>query len=87
VKLCPIRVSRAAPHYADARPLHDLLVERMPDRLVWGSDWPFLGLTGDARPTIAALLALFALWTPDAAVRRCILVDNPARLYGYEEIA
>jgi predicted TIM-barrel fold metal-dependent hydrolase len=26
---------------------------------------------------------LFHDWTPDAATRRRILVDNPARLYGF----
>jgi predicted TIM-barrel fold metal-dependent hydrolase len=24
-----------------------------------------------------------AIWAPDAAVRKKILVDNPARLYGF----
>ena len=29
------------------------------------------------------LLDLFYEWTPDAATRHRILVDNPARLYGF----
>ncbi len=30
------------------------------------------------------LLNLLALWAPDAALRKRILVDNPAALYGFE---
>jgi predicted TIM-barrel fold metal-dependent hydrolase len=26
---------------------------------------------------------LFATWAPDAAVRKTILVENPAKLYGF----
>jgi predicted TIM-barrel fold metal-dependent hydrolase len=29
------------------------------------------------------LLNLLAVWAPDAAIRKKILVDNPARLYGF----
>ncbi len=29
------------------------------------------------------LLHLFAIWAPDAALRQRILVDNPARRYGF----
>jgi 2-pyrone-4,6-dicarboxylate lactonase len=29
------------------------------------------------------LLDLFNEWTPDAAIRHRILVDNPARLYDF----
>jgi predicted TIM-barrel fold metal-dependent hydrolase len=29
------------------------------------------------------LLNQLAVWAPDAAVRKKILVDNPARLYGF----
>ncbi|HEY0354542.1 MAG TPA: amidohydrolase family protein, partial [Enterovirga sp.] len=29
------------------------------------------------------LLSLLATWVPDAETRRKILVDNPARLYGF----
>jgi predicted TIM-barrel fold metal-dependent hydrolase len=42
--------------------------------LVWGTDWP--------HPP-GHLLDLFNEWTPDAAVRRKILVDNPAGLCGF----
>jgi predicted TIM-barrel fold metal-dependent hydrolase len=35
-------------------------------------------------PDDAALLELFAQMVPDAALQKRILVDNPARLYGFE---
>ena len=31
----------------------------------------------------AHLLNQLAVWTPDPAIRKKILVDNPARLYAY----
>ena len=37
--------------------------------------------------TARALPAAPGKWVPDAAVRKKILVDNPARLYGFEAAA
>jgi predicted TIM-barrel fold metal-dependent hydrolase len=34
-------------------------------------------------PNDGRLLNLLLRWTPDALIRRKILVDNPARLYGF----
>ena len=34
-------------------------------------------------PNDGDLLDLLGDWAPDEAVRRQILVDNPARLYGF----
>ncbi|KAF1050073.1 amidohydrolase family protein [Xylophilus sp.] len=53
-----------------------------PDRLVWGSDWPHPTERGRV-PDDAALLDRWAARVPHAEVRRRILVDNPARLYGF----
>jgi predicted TIM-barrel fold metal-dependent hydrolase len=76
------RLSRSAPDYPDARPFHEALVRANPDRLVWGSDWPHPRIEGEM-PDAGRLLELFQKWTPDEATRRCILVDNPARLYDF----
>jgi len=35
------------------------------------------------RSTTAACSTNPRVWAPDAAVRKTILVDNPARLYGF----
>jgi predicted TIM-barrel fold metal-dependent hydrolase len=82
MKLALCRVSRAKPAYADARPLHDALVAANPDRLVWGSDWPYVRM-GDLTPDAGHLLDLFRDWVGDAALERRVLVDNPAALYGF----
>lgn len=76
------RASECYPDYEDARPLHEALVKTNPDQLLWGSDWPHPRLDRDM-PDTGHLLDLFNAWTPDAALRRKILVENPARLYGF----
>lgn len=76
------RISTRYPDYPDARPFHEALVAANPQQVVWGSDWPHPRIEGEM-PDDGVLLDLFNAWTPDAAVRRQILVDNPARLYGF----
>ncbi|MBN8939857.1 MAG: amidohydrolase family protein [Rhizobiales bacterium] len=81
VKLPVCRVSKAAPGHADARPFHEAYLAAAPDRLLWGSDWPYVRMA--PAPDAGRMLDLFFEWTPDEAARRRILVDNPARLYGF----
>ena len=76
------RLSNSAPDYPEARAFHKALVAANPDQLVWGSDWPHPRIEADM-PDAGHLLDLFNDWTPDASVRKRILVDNPARLYGF----
>jgi len=76
------RLSERAPDYDDARPFHEALVRANPERLVWGSDWPHPRLEGEM-PDAGHLFELFHAWTPDEVVRQCILVANPAKLYGF----
>ncbi len=70
------------PPHADVLPLARALVERAPERLLWGSDWPhpdhFRPMPNDGD-----LLDLMLDWVPDEATRNRILVDNPARLFGF----
>lgn len=61
--------------------IHDLLVEACPERLIWGSDWPYVRL--DPAPDAAAMLNLFVEWVSDDRLIRRILVDNPATLYDF----
>jgi predicted TIM-barrel fold metal-dependent hydrolase/predicted NBD/HSP70 family sugar kinase len=87
------RSSEKAPAYADVAPLARALIAANPDRILWGSDWPHPhhAAPGRALDELAPFydiddgLALqqLAAWTRSAAVRRKILVDNPARLYGF----
>jgi 2-pyrone-4,6-dicarboxylate lactonase len=76
------RLSTRAPDYPDAKPFHEALIRANPDQLIWGTDWPHPRIEGEM-PDAGHLLDLFNEWTPDAAVRKRILVDNPARLYGF----
>jgi D-galactarolactone isomerase len=67
--------------YADIDAVAQVWVAAAPERLVWGSDWPHV--TERHKPDDVALLAQLADWAPDEALRHRILVDNPARLYGF----
>jgi 2-pyrone-4,6-dicarboxylate lactonase len=76
------RLSTRAPDYPDARPFHEALVRANPEQLIWGTDWPHPRIEGEM-PNAGHLLDMFNEWTPDAAVRKKILIDNPAKLYGF----
>lgn len=77
-----MRSRDGAPAYGDAFGLGRALVAAAPERLVWGSDWPH---TTEAPETVndADLLDVLASWCGTAAMRDRILVDNPAKLYGF----
>jgi predicted TIM-barrel fold metal-dependent hydrolase len=88
------RASDEAPDYPDVAPLARALIAANPERLVWGSDWPHpdSAAVPGRKPTDTApalpiddgrVLNLLAAWAPDPATRARILVENPARLYGF----
>jgi predicted TIM-barrel fold metal-dependent hydrolase len=88
------RASKLAPDYPDAAPLARALIAANSDRIIWGTDWPHpdSSTVPGRKPTDVAplfqiddgrLLNQLPVWAPDAAVRKTILVDNPARLYGF----
>jgi predicted TIM-barrel fold metal-dependent hydrolase len=92
------RVSQKAPDFTEVTPLAQALVAANPDRIVWGTDWPHPNSDhGRGKPLTeisppfpiddGLLLNQLPKWVPDAAVRKKILVDNPARLYGFEAVA
>jgi predicted TIM-barrel fold metal-dependent hydrolase len=77
------RISSGGPPYADAAAFVKALIEAAADRIVWGTDWPHPDVAGEM-PDDGLLLDLLSGWAPDAATRRRILVENPARLYGFD---
>ena len=87
------RSSEKAPAYDDVAPLARALIAANPERILWGTDWPHphAALPGAALDRITPSydiddgLALNQLrvWAPAAALRRKILVENPARLYDF----
>jgi predicted TIM-barrel fold metal-dependent hydrolase len=88
------RASKLAPDYPDAAPLARALIAANSDRIVWGTDWPHPDSVTppgkkptDVTPLLQIddghLLNQLPVWAPDAAIRKKVLVDNPARLYGF----
>jgi len=81
IKTCSYRVSSTGAPFADAEANVKALVAAAPERCLWGTDWPHPGM--DPVPDAGKLFDQFRAWVPDAATRQRILVDNPARLYGF----
>jgi len=88
------RASKLGPDYADCVPLAQSLIAANADRIVWGTDWPHPDSVtppgkqiSDGTPLFqiddGRLLNQLPVWAPDAAIRKKILVDNPAQLYGF----
>lgn len=64
-------------------PMRELMV-RWPSRMLWASDWPFVGLYDPVmRPHSGALLDWLIELGADVALREKILVRNPEALYGF----
>jgi predicted TIM-barrel fold metal-dependent hydrolase len=80
IKVCGAeRISM--PPYAAAVPIARALVEAAPTRVLWGTDFPHPNATHAADEADLVDLVLQFAATPLAQQR--LLVDNPARLYGF----
>jgi predicted TIM-barrel fold metal-dependent hydrolase len=88
------RASKLGPDYPDVAPLAQALIAANADRIVWGSDWPHPNSVAPVGGKPTDLTPLFQIddgrlfnqlpvWAPDVAIRKKILVDNPALLYGF----
>ncbi len=71
-----------APEYADAAVLAKALIRAAPERMLYATNWPHPSLKNNF-PDDAGLMDLLNDWAGSAEVRRQILVDNPAQLYGF----
>ncbi|MGP9807057.1 amidohydrolase family protein [Halomonas sp. AOP12-C2-37] len=71
------------PDYADVDPIAKRLIQHAPERVIWGSNWPHVGVPREHYPDDADQLDVLLHWA-DENVRQKILVDNPASLYGFE---
>ncbi len=94
VKISGAYHASTLPDYADVKPLAQMLIAANVDRVIWGSDWPHPNAAGQSSRALTEvtplfqvddgrLLNLLAVWAPDSAARKKILVDNPVRLYGF----
>jgi predicted TIM-barrel fold metal-dependent hydrolase len=83
------------PNHAGIDPMARALCAANPERIVWGSDWPHTPRHDLINPDrsqespfrdidTGGLLALLPRWLDDDALVHRVLVDNPARLYGFE---
>ncbi|ACM29937.1 amidohydrolase family protein [Rhizobium rhizogenes] len=78
---CPERLSKSGPpDYDDVVPFARTLVERFPDRVLWGTDWPHPNMKNHM-PDDGALVDFIPRIAPTETLQRKLLVDNPIRLY------
>jgi predicted TIM-barrel fold metal-dependent hydrolase len=86
------RISKQTPDYPDVALLAKALIAANAQRILWGTDWPHPAQIPGRNPTETTpllpiddgrLFNQLAVWAPDAAQRKTILVDNPAKLYGF----
>jgi len=90
----PYLSSTRTPDYPDVAPFARALVAANLERVLWATNWPHpdsVPTPGRKATDLAPLLKvddgrvfnLLAGWVPEPARRKTILVDNPARLYGF----
>lgn len=79
----PYRLTPEAYPYPSVVPAAQRLLEEVPQRLMWGSDWPHVFIKS-AMPNDGDLFNLFIDWLRDRDLLQTVLVDNPARVYGFE---
>src|SRR5687767_13951726 len=94
VKMSNADVLSTQADMSDITPYAKALIAANPERVVWGTAWPHpsAGAVPGRKYTDLALhrqtddgrvMNMLAVWAPDPAMRKMILVDNPARLYGF----
>jgi 2-pyrone-4,6-dicarboxylate lactonase len=77
---CPERLTVSGAPYEDVVPFAQTLVERFPDRVLWGTDWPHPNMPVEA-PDDGILVDVIPKIARNAALQKSLLVDNPTRLY------
>ncbi|MDF1791263.1 MAG: amidohydrolase family protein [Thalassobaculaceae bacterium] len=80
------RASRQGAPYRDGAAFAKALVADHGGKVLWGTDWPHPNFAGPV-PDDGALVDLIAEIAPGEDARRALMVDNPARLYGFGEDA
>jgi 2-pyrone-4,6-dicarboxylate lactonase len=85
--------SPSGPPWDDAAAIGRVLYAAAPERAIWGSDWPHVHQfirppnqspqPAHALPSESAGLDLLRRYLPDSQALQKVLVDNPARLFGF----
>ncbi|NIO39837.1 MAG: amidohydrolase family protein [Burkholderiales bacterium] len=78
------RISSESSPYGDVIPFARTLIDAAPQHMLWGTDWPHPALY-DSMPNDGDLLNALDDYAPEAALKKSILVDNPAVLYGFAD--
>lgn len=78
------KVSHQSYPFADAAEIAAALVSMAPDRILWGTDWPHPSVGPQGPTNDGDLVDLIPTYAPDADIQKKLLVDNPARLYGFD---
>jgi len=82
---CPERLTVTGPPYDDVVPFARTLVERFPDRVLWGTDWPHPNMKSHM-PDDGALVDVIPKIAVTERLQHALLIDNPMRLYWPEEL-
>jgi 2-pyrone-4,6-dicarboxylate lactonase len=77
---CPERLTVKGAPYDDVVPFAQTLVERFPDRVLWGTDWPHPNMPVEA-PDDGVLVDVIPRIAHSASLQKALLIDNPMRLY------
>lgn len=77
---CPERLTLQAPDYSDVVPFARTLVEKFPDRVLWGTDWPHPNMKSHV-PDDGKLVDVIPQIAVTKEAQQALLVDNPMRLY------
>lgn len=83
---CPERLTIGGPPYGDVIPFARTLVDRFPDRVLWGTDWPHPNMKSHM-PDEGILVDIIPQIAPTRIQQQALLVDNPMRLYWPDEVA
>jgi len=75
------RISISGPPFSDAVPFASACIEAAPDRAIWGTDWPHPNVK--IMPNDGDLVDLIPAMAPTTELQQQLLVDNPARLFGF----
>ena len=71
--------------FVEVIPFARAVIDAAPDRVIWGTDWPHSNNFAPGHtPNDGDLVDLLAAFAPDDEMRKKILVDNPAALYGFQ---
>lgn len=75
------RLSATGPPFSDALVFARACIDAAPDRVIWGTDWPHPNVK--VMPNDGDLVDLIPQMAPTIDLQRQLLVDNPARLFGF----